>query len=256
MVGRFASRSAGMRLGGIVLVLLLPVLVIGFFLAQSLQRDIDLTARQLLGVEVNDLLRKITIGAAKGKLDPQDVKQFWNTGSSLASLTNDVVAHEEVAALLRSDAPDYTRIRERALAAIASNADASKLILDPESETFHLAVAISHDLLNSCKPMLLCSRLPYPNLTYIQILQKFVWTFFWSLANGSLLQSGFVHRWTLPRGTRWMSTSKRLRPIWLALSGAVEKPVIFLYCQFALNRDPIFACKADPCLWLEEAPGE
>ncbi len=36
----------------------------------------------------------------------------------------------------------------------------------------------------------------------------------------------------------------------------LELMVNLVDCQFALNRDPIFACKADPCLWLEEAPGE
>jgi signal transduction histidine kinase len=146
MVRRIASRNAGLRLGGIVLVLLMPIVVLGIFLFNSLQSNIKLTARQLNGVEMNDLLRTLVVGAAKKKILQEDIANFMERGGNLARATKDVVYFEEVSSLLRAENPDFQYIGERAIAAIEANADSSNLILDTDSETFHLAIAIAHDI--------------------------------------------------------------------------------------------------------------
>ena len=68
MTEALASRVAGLKLGGIVAVLLLPMIVLSFFMVGSLRDDMQFARRELLGVEMSRLVMPVAMGAASGNL--------------------------------------------------------------------------------------------------------------------------------------------------------------------------------------------
>jgi signal transduction histidine kinase len=141
-VGVVASRGAGVRLATIVATLLVPVFVLGFFLITSLNKDIRITEGEIAGVRFNSLVRNVLIGAASNDLAAADIQSFLQDGRSLAEATAGVNHYIRLANELNAPNRNITSILQLSEEAIIANGDASGLILDPESSTFHFAVTV------------------------------------------------------------------------------------------------------------------
>jgi signal transduction histidine kinase len=141
MVGSVASRSAGFKLATIVMSLMLPAIVLGFFLIKSLNEDINIAKNELYGIRLNNFIRPIFVGAATKDLPEVDVENFLREGRFWAEATNGVESYDKLAAALQSPQRDFALINQLSMDAIAENGDSSGLILDPESRTYYLAAA-------------------------------------------------------------------------------------------------------------------
>jgi signal transduction histidine kinase len=141
MVGSVASRSAGFKLATIVMSLMLPVIVLGFFLIKSLNEDINITKNEIDGVKLNNLMRPILVGAVSKDLPEAEVEAYLTEGRLWAQATGGVESFDKLAAALQSPQRDFALINRLSMEAIAENGDSSGLILDPESRTYYLAAS-------------------------------------------------------------------------------------------------------------------
>ncbi len=140
--GAVASRTAGIRLATIVSVLLVPVIVLGYFLFSSLKQDITFTQREIDGVKLNSLLQPIVVGAALRNFRNEDLAAFGEHGQALAIATGSFKSFEELSKLLQSPQRDIKLIKSKAMEMVAENGSTSGLILDHDSKTYHLAVSV------------------------------------------------------------------------------------------------------------------
>lgn len=84
MTEALASRIAGLKLGGIVAVLLLPMLVLSVLMVQSLRDDMAFARREMLGIELSRILMPVLIGAAERKVDDEELARLRGQGGRIA----------------------------------------------------------------------------------------------------------------------------------------------------------------------------
>jgi signal transduction histidine kinase len=152
MEGVIASRSAGIRLATVVAVLLVPVIVLGYFLTASFREDITFAKREIAGVELNALMRPLLIGAVRQEFQSEDIARFVDQGRDYFHASTGPKHFHEIVSALRVPQRDYAHIETLLIQVIASQGEASGLLLDTKSSTYYHAVAIASefpDLLNS-----------------------------------------------------------------------------------------------------------
>jgi signal transduction histidine kinase len=142
MRGAISSRTAGIRLATIVSVLLVPILVLGYFLVTSLKQDISFTQREIDGVRLNRLLQPIVTGAAQKDIRAEDIAAFGREGKALAEATGSSKMFEDLYTSLQASRRDFSQINSKAMAMISANGDSSGLILDHDNNTYHLAASV------------------------------------------------------------------------------------------------------------------
>ncbi len=142
MTGAIASRTAGIRLATIVSVLLVPILVLGYFLVTSLKQDINFTQREIDGVKLNRLLQPIVTGAALKNIRVEDLAAFDQEGRVLSAATGSGKLFEEIYPALQAPRRDFSQIKTMAMDMISASGDSSGLILDHDSKTYHLAASV------------------------------------------------------------------------------------------------------------------
>lgn len=70
-----ASRAAGARLLGIILVLLIPILLLSFLRIEGHRQTIAFTEKELAGVAVSDAVTRSPVGIASGEQKPADLRK-------------------------------------------------------------------------------------------------------------------------------------------------------------------------------------
>jgi signal transduction histidine kinase len=141
-----ASRVAGLKLSGIVAVLLLPMLVLSFFMVSSLREDMAFARRELLGVAMNRLVIPLAINAASGEIDEKTLERFRIEGKPLAEQLNVKDSFNTAIASLLTYGTD-PRFAVNSLAKLQINtATASNIILDSYSESYFLGLLLSRDV--------------------------------------------------------------------------------------------------------------
>lgn len=145
MTSALASRAAGLKLGVIVGVLLLPMLALSFFMVSSLREDMAFAKRELLGVEMNRLVMPAAIGAASGKLDDASVAALRKSGLPLAKELGIRKEYDTALATLLTFGSD-TRYAVSALAELQKSiAASSNIILDTGAETYYLGSVLTQN---------------------------------------------------------------------------------------------------------------
>jgi signal transduction histidine kinase len=135
---KLASRVAGLKLGGIVAVLLLPMLALSYVMVSSLREDIAFSKREMLGIEMNALIMPVTIGIAAGKLDDRDFEALRTEGGRIAGELGAGDAFSTAIATLLTYGTDK-RLAIAPLAELQSRiAAGSNIVLDPYAETYYL----------------------------------------------------------------------------------------------------------------------
>jgi signal transduction histidine kinase len=146
MEGVIASRSAGIRLATVVAVLLVPVIVLGYFLTSSFREGIAIAAKEIDGVKLNSLMRPLLIGAARQDIQEADIARFADEARDYFQDSIGSGQYKYIVTTLRSPQKDYAHIEDILNQVIASQGDASGLILDPKSSTYYHAAAVVSDL--------------------------------------------------------------------------------------------------------------
>lgn len=143
MTEALASRVAGLKLGGIVGVLLLPMLVLSYFMLNSLKSELAFAQRELKGVELSRLIMPVAFKAALGSIDDEAMTRLRKFGSPLAA---ELGLKREFARPLADFLTyvDDTRFTVDSLRKLqAASSTSSNIILDPSPETNHLGAIVS-----------------------------------------------------------------------------------------------------------------
>lgn len=143
MTEALASRVAGLKLCAIVGVLLLPMLVLSFFMMNSLRQDLNFSRRELLGVELNRLVLPVAIAAAGGNVGEAPLQALRKEGAVLAAaLDLKRPFSGALADLLTYNADQRFTVGSLAKLQI-EGATAANIGLDPVAETDHLGSLFS-----------------------------------------------------------------------------------------------------------------
>jgi signal transduction histidine kinase len=135
-----ASRTAGMRLSGIILTLIVPIILLGGILANTLRHEIALTQKEILGLQLVDIVTPILIEKASGKPGERTAEQRLKLAVGLAEKIGISEEYSELIGLFESKLTRPDKLVEETahlLHAVGSN---SNLILDPVAESFFLAL--------------------------------------------------------------------------------------------------------------------
>jgi signal transduction histidine kinase len=143
MTEALASRVAGLKLGGIVGVLLLPMLVLSFFMVASLRQDMSFAQRELMGVELNRLVMPVAIGAANGKLDDVAIQELRKKGGPLADSLGLRKPFNGALAVLTTYGTDTRYVVETLSKLQLESSTAANIILDPYAESNQLGSVFS-----------------------------------------------------------------------------------------------------------------
>lgn len=143
MTEALASRVAGLKLSGIVGVLLLPMLVLSFFMLNSIRNDLSFAQRELKGVALSRLVMPVAFGAALRVVDDETVTRLRVYGSPLADELGLSKCFSTALAVLFTYGDD-TRYAVEALEQLQiESSTSSNIILDPFAETYHLGTVVS-----------------------------------------------------------------------------------------------------------------
>lgn len=143
MTEALASRVAGLKLGGIVAVLLVPMLILSFLMLSALREDIAHAEREKVGLELNRLVMPVAVASATGARMDDALARFRNEGASLARELGVTPFYQTAGAVMVTYGNDK-RYAVDALAQLQlASADASGILLDPVPETYHQATVMS-----------------------------------------------------------------------------------------------------------------
>ncbi len=146
-MGRFmASRSAGLKLAWIIIVLLVPIAVYAVLLARSLSDDIAKIKREQQGAAYIDIVMPLMAGALKEHTDPVAAAAFTDNGREIAQLLGFPAAHSAFVERLQSPAVSHRSIIAQAVEHVRLAGQASGLLLDSDPESFALASLLSTNL--------------------------------------------------------------------------------------------------------------
>jgi signal transduction histidine kinase len=138
-----ASRVAGLKLGGIVGVLLLPMLVLSFFMVNSIRNELAFAQREIKGVELSRLVMPVAFGAALRVVDADTIQSLREKGGPVAAELGVSAQFSTALAVLLTYGSD-TRYAVGSLQKLqVDSSTSSNIILDPFAETYHLGTIVS-----------------------------------------------------------------------------------------------------------------
>lgn len=145
MTEKLASRIAGLKLGGIVAILMIPMLVLSFLMVTNLHQDIAFAEREKLGANMVELLSPVMLKAAVNQYDEDAFERLRGDGAALAEKLK--IMPQMTTAI--ADAITYTSDRRYTVGnlqeVLRANQTASNIILDPFAETYFLgAISTQH----------------------------------------------------------------------------------------------------------------
>ena len=145
MTEKLASRIAGLKLGGIVAILMIPMLVLSFLMVTNLHQDIAFAEREKLGANMVELLSPVMLKAAVNQYDEDAFERLRGDGAALAEKLK--IMPQMTTAI--ADVITYTSDRRYTVGnlheVLRANQTASNIILDPFAETYFLgAISTQH----------------------------------------------------------------------------------------------------------------
>lgn len=141
MVKLVASRVAAIRLVWIVAVLLVPIIILGFFLVQNIQTQIDFIRSEQNGARFLAVVSPVLLDAAEGKTASENFSKLIEVGPALAEATGSLGRFEPLLRLLRQPAIQPVSVMKLTYELIKQTSENSNIILDSSAETYYLGVA-------------------------------------------------------------------------------------------------------------------
>lgn len=145
MVNLLASRIAGLKLSSIVVALLIPIAVLAYFLNSELESRTQFTEQELQGVALVRAIKPVLMAAAKGRYDPAALANLEAQGAEPAGQLGLQKPFQELVSQVKDNPNNLLPQLKGAKALIATTSERSNLILDPETETYHvMSAAVVH----------------------------------------------------------------------------------------------------------------
>lgn len=141
MVKLVASRIAAIRLVWIVAVLMIPILILGFFLVRSMQEELSFNQKEQAGIEFLQALSPVLLDAADGKMQSSNYDFLLSDGKKFAAAANLDGQFEPLYRMLSNGPRDQAVILKRVHQLILVAGETTNIILDPNPETHYLGVA-------------------------------------------------------------------------------------------------------------------
>lgn len=142
-----ASLLAGRSLVMIVTALMVPVVVLSYFLITGYQRDLDFTNKEIQGLKILEAGGPVILQIASGQeIDPKALAEFEKTEILAHQLGVDEEEEEHIYELLEK--PKLTNLAkiEAIQDFLTQAATKSNLILDPEAESYFMISMTVHGL--------------------------------------------------------------------------------------------------------------
>ncbi len=149
MTEALASRVAGLKLGGIVAVLLLPMLVLSYFMIAGLRQEIEFAEREMAGIELNRQIMPVALAAANRTLETKDVNNLSQNAASLAETLGVQTQFSNALASLVTYSDDPRHAVDALTTLLHDSATASNIILDSYAETITSA-RFPHSMVRRC----------------------------------------------------------------------------------------------------------
>lgn len=146
MVKLVASRVAAIRLVWIVAVLLVPIMILGFFLVQNIQAQIDFIRSEQTGANFLAVISPVLLDAAEGKTTSANYDKLFAVGPELAQAAGSDGMLEPLLRLLRQPAVQPISVMKLTYEIIKQTSENSKIILDSSPETYYLGVAATQGM--------------------------------------------------------------------------------------------------------------
>jgi signal transduction histidine kinase len=141
-----ASRIAGLKLGGIVAILLIPMLTLSYFMICALQDDIKLATRERASTSLVRLLVPVTVQASFGHQNQQAVARLRERGPALAASLG---LGSKLKSVLEATAGNAIG-RHATLGLLQdlmqANQFTSGIVNDQALESYYLGAAMSHHI--------------------------------------------------------------------------------------------------------------
>lgn len=139
MADIIASRAAAFRLSWIIVILMMPILFLGYFMINTLQQEAALVQRESRGAELINLLAPVYINAAADNSIFEDNAALMLKGPDLAKSLVLSAAFANLGDALNSSHPNASAVMANAGELIRLTVANAGIILDARSETYHLA---------------------------------------------------------------------------------------------------------------------
>ena len=143
MTEALASRVAGLKLAGIVASLVLPMMVLSYFMVQSVRHDMSFTQREMLGMQLNRLAIPVILGAAANQVEDADFKKLQKQGTAIAAELGTRDTFDRALATLITSANDQRYAVAPLAKLMIDSATSSNIIFDPYAESYHLGAIVS-----------------------------------------------------------------------------------------------------------------
>lgn len=145
MTEKLASRIAGLKLGGIVAILMIPMLVLSFLMVTNLHQDIAFAEREKLGANMVELLSPVMLKAAVNQYDEDAFERLRGDGAALAEKLKIMPQMTTAIAGVITYTSDRRYTVGNLQEVLRANQTASNIILDPFAETYFLgAISTQH----------------------------------------------------------------------------------------------------------------
>lgn len=143
-----ASRAAAVRLTWIIAVLMIPIILLGYFLFTQLQEDISFNREEQNGVRFVNLLSPVLLDAASGKTNSTNYSRLLNEGPEAADAIGTGGEFERLRNAVSVVHVDAKLVLKLTYDLILQVGEKSNIILDPQAESYYLGSASSVGLPN------------------------------------------------------------------------------------------------------------
>ena len=141
-----ASRAAGLRLTAIIGVLLVPVIVLSYFLATGYQRDLEFSNKEIQGLRILDAIGPVLLQISSGQVPNANAIAAFKAAESIAQGLGSQAEFGTVTEVLDNpNTPDLLKL-ELIQDLVERISIDSNLILDPDPESFFTISMVVHSL--------------------------------------------------------------------------------------------------------------
>ncbi len=146
MVKLVASRIAAIRLVWIIVVLLIPIVIMGFFIVRGIQEELFFNQREQSGITFLGVLSPAMLDAAEGKTKATSYDILLTKGPKFAIAADQEAAFEKLHRSLYSSPIDPVLVLRLTHDLILHVGESSNIILDPFADTYYLGNATAQGM--------------------------------------------------------------------------------------------------------------
>ncbi len=149
MVKLVESRMAAIRLVWIIVVLMIPIVFLGFLLVRNIQSEMEVNQKELAGIQFLSLLAPVMLDAAEGKATSDNYKKLQIEGPVFAELAGVGGSFEPLTRAIKQPNLQPISILKMAYQLVQQTGEQSYIILDAVADTHYLGAASTQGMPDS-----------------------------------------------------------------------------------------------------------